>query len=147
MRLGDGYPERGYHVSIGAIVLGYLTFGVAVILLGFLTDMAFSPLTRDPYSARNVAFFLVSLFNGSAAAVLAGYIAAISARRHEKRHGYVLTGVIALSASASLSTARDVSRWYVWVAFLTVAATASLGALLRARQVRPAHAVDTRDKT
>ena len=112
------------NVSIGAIVLGYFTFAGVVVLLNAIVGMLL--LSVDPFP---ISFFIAAL-----AAVLGVYVAGVSARRDETRHGLILAAVLALTAAASLLAGPRPKAWSIWGGFVIIALGAGLGGFLRERQ-------------
>src|ERR1700682_1886009 len=120
-------------VSIGAIVLGYFTFAGTGVLLNVVAGPAIGSL--DPKNTRGLSSLPVSVFFGAIAAVLGGYVAGISARRNETRHGVILGAILALTASAPPSLDAPCSKgWPIGVGLIVVSLSAGLGGFLRGRQ-------------
>ncbi len=116
--------------SVLAILLGYLTFGMAAGLLFQLSG-------RDPYMLPDMWFLVFSILYGIAFGLLGGYVAALVARRRELAHAVVVGVVIGVGAVVSIVIKTGSgSLWSPISALVLMAPASVLGGYLRARSVK-----------
>ena len=110
--------------SIGAVVAGYLLFGIPAAVLFPLTG-------RDPHAAAPLSFILFTAIYGAVFAMAGGYLAAAIAPRRPRFHAAMVGLLIAIGATASLIAAPADARWSQLAAILLVAPVAAAGGMLR----------------
>lgn len=116
--------------SIGAVIVGYVMFGVAAEMLFYLSG-------HDPHESASPLFMAITTVYGFCFAVLAGYVAASIAGRRRLFHGAVLACLMAFVAMLSLLV--DLGNGSVWsqlatLLFMTPAVMIGAMARLRNRQ-------------
>jgi hypothetical protein len=114
--------------SIGAVLVGYLPFGISAVLLFNVTG-------RDPHAPAPLDFLLLSTLYGMAFAMLSGYLAAWLAGRRPLSHAIAVTGLIGLGALISIVLSPvGAARWSQWAALSLMAPSATLGGLIHRRR-------------
>ncbi len=122
-----GYHPPGARLLLG-VLIGYAVFAVAAVAM-------FAVPGRDPHAAADPTFMVATIGGGIIAAVAAGYVAAVIARRHERVAGLVVAAIITLGATASLVASPGAgARWSQWAALL-MSPAAWLSSIVRARAV------------
>ncbi len=119
--------------TLGAVVAGYVIFAASAVLFFQLAG-------EDPHASGTAVFMTFSVVYGILFASLAGYVAAVIARRADLVAAVLVAVVIALGAVGSLvMTMRSGGAiWTQVTAALILAPSALGGGWLRLRQLRKA---------
>jgi hypothetical protein len=112
--------------SIGAVAAGYFVFGASAFLLFQLSG-------QQPHQAAPVAFKAASIVWGATFALVAGWLTARVAVRHQALHAGILAALIALSAIVSLASRPSDAKWSQLAALAIMAPCAVLGGVLSSR--------------
>lgn len=106
--------------SVGAVVLGYFTTLVLVVMTFFILG-AVLPETLPTSEGETASINLLGLllFISFGQAIVGGYVTATTAKRHEFAHGAALMGLTLLMGLISLYSVQS-SNQPQWYALLTI---------------------------
>ena len=111
--------------SIGAVVVGYLVFGISAAFLFQLAHV-------DPHQRASTAFTIFSIAYGIGFALLAGWVAASIAVRRRLLHACIVAGILGAIALLSMF-AQPASRWTHFAALFLFAPSVVAGGILKER--------------
>jgi hypothetical protein len=112
--------------SIGAVIVGYLVFGVSAAAVFPLTG-------HDPHAPASPMFMFGMVVYGAVFAALGGYVAALIAGRRPRAHALAVGVLIALGSTVSLIASESDARWSQLAALVLMAPAAALAGMLRRR--------------
>jgi len=116
--------------AVGAVLAGYLVFGVAAAALFAVTG-------RDPHVAAPMGFMIARTLYGMVFAALGGYVAARRAARRPGAHAVAVAAVMAFGAFVSLFTRPGgEALWSELAALVLMVPSAAAGGLLPRRLTR-----------
>jgi hypothetical protein len=118
--------------SVAAVVVGYVIFAVAAVVLFQITGQA-------PHRPATTAFMIGSTVYSMGFAALGGSVAARLAPARPLQHAGLVSGVISLGAAVSLLTAPATdARWSQLAALVLMAPAAWFGGYWRVRRAASA---------
>jgi hypothetical protein len=117
--------------SIIAVLAGYFVFAISALALFAISG-------HDPHAAAGAGFMLFSILYGVFFGTVAGFLAAVLAKRFEIEHSLAVATLIAAAGAASLLTSGRSAVWTELAALLIMAPSAMAGGYLRMRQLRSA---------
>jgi hypothetical protein len=114
--------------SIGAIVAGYLVFGISSAIL-------FAASGQDPHVMPGPGFLLSSIAYGCGFSALAGYLAARLAPARPLLHAAAVAAIIGLIAAVSMVVEWNAgSIWSELIVMVFLAPSALLGGYFESRR-------------
>jgi hypothetical protein len=117
--------------SIGAVLAGYLVFGLSTALL-------FTIMRQDPHAAAATVYIVGATIYGAVFGAIGGFLTAWIATWRRMIHVAILAGVIAGVAAVSMLTrASDEPLWSQLAAMLVIAPAAIVGGWIRVKSLPP----------